>query len=201
MSQFILLIPEWVIPSIILSLSVLALAILLDRAKYLYFSLRPLTGDWESELLEAKANGRISDLKLMWFSRKHPGYLLLAKWLNSPHPQSLESFLEKELSELQSRIGRFLPSLGTISTVAPLLGLLGTVTGMIKSFHVFEKASYENPQLMLGIDEALITTALGLIVGIPALVAYNMFSTKVNRIVEESEILVKTAAPLMEKSE
>lgn len=66
---------------------------------------------------------------------------------------------------------RFTPVLGTIASIAPLLGLLGTVTGMISVFEAIEKQGVEVSFLAGGISEALVTTMSGLIVGIPALVA------------------------------
>jgi biopolymer transport protein ExbB len=84
--------------------------------------------------------------------------------------EALDDAGERELSKLE----RFLPSLGTIISVSPMLGLLGTVTGMIKSSNVLAKLGTGDPlKLIGGISEALITTAFGLIVAIPALVAYN----------------------------
>jgi biopolymer transport protein ExbB len=68
---------------------------------------------------------------------------------------------------------RFLNTLGTIAGISPLLGLLGTVTGMIRTFKAITVAGVGNPTAMAsGIAEALITTAAGLLVAIPALVAF-----------------------------
>lgn len=83
------------------------------------------------------------------------------------------------------KLERFLSALGTIVTVAPLLGLLGTVTGNIKAFDVLGKfGSVGDPSLLAnGIAEALITTVGGLVVAIPAVVFYNYLVSKVNHIV------------------
>ena len=77
---------------------------------------------------------------------------------------------------------RFLPTLGTIAHVAPLLGLLGTVTGNIDAFGVLGDAGglADSSRLALGISEALLTTAAGLIVGIPVIMFYNYLSSKAN---------------------
>ena len=84
--------------------------------------------------------------------------------------EALDDAGDRELSKLE----RFLPSLGTIISVSPMLGLLGTVTGMIKSSNVLAKLGTGDPlKLIGGISEALVTTAFGLIVAIPALIAYN----------------------------
>lgn len=74
-----------------------------------------------------------------------------------------------------------LPALSTIASVATMLGLLGTVTGMIRSFQAMASTGASDAvQLSLGISEALVTTAGGLIVGITSLVAFNYFANKVD---------------------
>lgn len=83
---------------------------------------------------------------------------------------------------------RFLNSLGTIAAVTPLLGLLGTVIGMIKVFSAITTQGVGNaPALAGGISEALITTAAGLTVAIPALIAYRYFSGLVDKYVVAME--------------
>ncbi|MEE8109716.1 MAG: MotA/TolQ/ExbB proton channel family protein [bacterium] len=78
--------------------------------------------------------------------------------------------------------------LGVVANLAPMLGLLGTVVGMIKAFHVISQGGTGNPGLVAsGISEALLTTAAGLIVGIPSLAAYHYFRSKIDRYVYEME--------------
>ncbi len=84
------------------------------------------------------------------------------------------------------KLERFISALGTIASIAPLLGLLGTVLGNIDAFQVlgnFTEAIGEPGMLASGISEALITTAAGLIVSIPALIFYNYLVNKVNHII------------------
>jgi biopolymer transport protein ExbB len=89
-----------------------------------------------------------------------------------------------ELSVLE----RGLPILATIATIAPLLGFLGTVTGMINSFDALAEVGLNNPAAVAsGISEALITTAAGLIIAIPVQMAYNYLVTRVNDLVRSME--------------
>ncbi len=92
---------------------------------------------------------------------------------------------------------KYLSVLATVATVAPLLGLLGTVAGLIKAFMVIEsRGGLVNPgDLAGGIWEALITTVAGLIVAIPAYIAYNYFVTRVNGIILQME---KSATRLLD---
>ena len=78
--------------------------------------------------------------------------------------------------------------LGAVANITPMLGLLGTVFGMIKAFNVISQSGTGNPGLVAsGISEALITTAAGLLVGIPALALYHYFRGRIERFVFEME--------------
>jgi len=93
---------------------------------------------------------------------------------------------------------RFLNTLGTIASISPLLGLLGTVTGIIRAFNAVMMGGMGDPRLLAGgISEALITTAGGLAVAIPSFIAYRYLRGKVERIVVDMEkIAVKFADSL-----
>jgi biopolymer transport protein ExbB len=95
--------------------------------------------------------------------------------------KSINFLGEKEVREME----KFLPSLSIISQITPLLGLLGTVIGMIKAFMVIQQFGGKvNAQVLAGgIWEAMLTTAMGLSVAIPALLAYTYFNSRVNKIV------------------
>ena len=83
---------------------------------------------------------------------------------------------------------RFLNSLGTIAAITPLLGLLGTVTGMISAFEAITSQGVGDARVLSGgIGEALITTAAGLIVAIPSLIGYRYLRGKVDMLVVEME--------------
>lgn len=88
-------------------------------------------------------------------------------------------------------IGRFEKNmvwLATVANVAPLMGFLGTVAGMINSFDALAEAGLSNPGLVAsGISEALITTAAGLAIAIPVQLAYNFFMNKINKFVRDVE--------------
>lgn len=99
--------------------------------------------------------------------------------------EAIEDAANHEIPNLE----KFLGILATIATVAPLLGLLGTVTGLIKAFMVIEtKGGLVNPgDLARGIWEALITTVAGLMVAIPAYLSYNYFVSRVNNLILQME--------------
>jgi len=86
------------------------------------------------------------------------------------------------------RLEKWMGVLATTSSVAPMCGFLGTVTGMIKSFATLASQGLSNPgAVAAGISEALLTTATGLFIAIPAQLAYNWYTTKINRFVRDIE--------------
>ncbi|MGK0290154.1 MAG: biopolymer transport protein ExbB [bacterium] len=96
---------------------------------------------------------------------------------------------------------RFLTTLNTIAVISPLLGLLGTVTGMIHVFASIQAHGVENlNNLAGGISEALVTTATGLTVAIPTIVMYNFFSGKVENMIVEMERHSLTLVELLIRS-
>lgn len=110
----------------------------------------------------------------------------LSNW-NQPREVMTESIEDVGRHEAH-RLERFLNTLGTIAAVAPLIGLLGTVLGMIEVFNVISQVGLgKTGALAGGISVALITTAAGLIVAIPSLIAHRYFSRRVDDLVVEME--------------
>ena len=102
--------------------------------------------------------------------------------------ETLESVLQEAVLKELPRLEQFLPTLNIMGAVAPLLGLLGTVTGMISTFHVITLYGTGDPRMMSGgISEALVTTMLGLAVAIPIMLAHNFLSRRVEHIVGDME--------------
>lgn len=99
------------------------------------------------------------------------------------------------------RLERYLSALATCANIAPLLGLLGTVAGMIRCFaQIQHKQGQVNPSdLAQGIGNALLTTAAGLTVAIPTLVAYNYFVSRVENMIVEMEISSSELVELLTK--
>jgi biopolymer transport protein ExbB len=98
--------------------------------------------------------------------------------------EEIEVVGRKEAQEL----GRYIEGLGAISNVSTLLGLLGTISGMIKIFKVISEQTIVNPpSLAGGISEALYTTAFGLLVAIPAYIAYKYTLGKADNLISEME--------------
>ena len=104
--------------------------------------------------------------------------------------------MEEAGKQAVHKLGRYLNTLGTIASVTPLIGLLGTVIGMIKVFTAITANGVGDPTVLSGgISEALITTAAGLSVGIPCLMLYRHFRS---RITELTVLLEENASALLD---
>lgn len=119
----------------------------------------------------------------------HLGRIFAAGLSNSRHGRDvMKDSIQEAANQVVHELERFLGALGTIAAVAPLIGLLGTVLGMIKVFTAIMLEGTGNAGVLAGgISQALITTAAGLTVAIPALMAHRYFQRRVDSIVVTME--------------
>lgn len=117
------------------------------------------------------------------------GQVLAAGLVNRHHPRAImKESVEESGRQVIVSLEKYLTTLGTIAQITPLLGLLGTVIGMIKVFSAITTQGVGNPGVLAGgISEALITTATGLCIAIPSLYFYRHFRAQVNILVLKME--------------
>ncbi|MBS3803399.1 MAG: MotA/TolQ/ExbB proton channel family protein [Oleiphilaceae bacterium] len=169
----------------ILACSILALAIVLERFWTLRTSrVTPETtiNDLWRSIKKKELNGK----KLKALQASSPmGRVLASGLMNAKHGRDImKESIEHEASQVIHELERFLNPLGTVATITPLLGLLGTVVGMIKVFAEIQLAGVGDAgNLAGGISEALMTTAAGLSVAIPALICHRYFIRRVDALV------------------
>lgn len=102
--------------------------------------------------------------------------------------QLMEDSIQEQLLHEMPKLQRFLGAIAVLAGIAPLLGLLGTVTGIIRTFDVIQAFGNSNPALMAnGISEALVTTATGLVIAVPILVFHTVLRGRVEQILADSE--------------
>lgn len=173
----------------IVACSILALAIILERFWTLRVS-RVAPPSTINELWRWIKKKELNGRKLKALQTSSPmGRVLASGLMNAKHGREImKESIEHEASQVIHELERFLNPLGTVATIAPLLGLLGTVIGMIKVFAEIQLAGVGNAgNLAGGISEALITTAAGLSVAIPALICHRYFIRRVDELVVNME--------------
>lgn len=177
----------------ILLCSFLALSITIEKLVFLA-SIKTNVNKLRSSVFESIKNNQLTDaIKLCDLNNSPVSKIFKAGVIKfgasrESMKESMEDASLFEIPRLESR----LTALATIAHISPLLGLLGTVTGMTASFHTIQvRAASLNPvtpgDLAGGIGEALLTTVAGLIVAIPTFVAYNYFVNRVNHIILDME--------------
>ena len=168
--------------------SVIALSLIFERMWSLRQNIVAPPGMVDRVLAEYKQGGVTQEL-LMKTARQGPlGRVLAAGLANVKSPRPVMKEAIEEVGRIVSHdLARFLTTLGTIAAMSPLLGLFGTVVGMIEIFGS-QTAAGSNPiQLAHGISVALYNTALGLIVAIPSMIFYRHFRAKVDDLILEME--------------
>jgi biopolymer transport protein ExbB len=99
----------------------------------------------------------------------------------------MKEAIEESGRSVAHKLDKYLTTLGTIATVAPLLGLLGTVIGMVELFGAFTATGHDVAQFARGISVALYNTAAGIVVAVPAMIFYRHFRGKVDGLIVEME--------------
>ena len=176
----------------LLLLSLLSWAVIVERAINLFSS------NYRSKTLKdlkpLLASGDIEGaIKLLSTDRSYMAgvltHILQSYIKGDSKKEEMVRIIDLELSLLVPKLERNLPLLSAIASVAPLIGLFGTITGLIKVFSAFAVANPEQAMMLLskGISEALVAAATGLAVAIPALVAYWLFRIWANQILNRLE--------------
>lgn len=173
----------------ILGCSVIALVIAVER----FLALRPervvpsqlLNQVWHWVHEEGITRERLEELR----ESSPLGRILATALSNADHGREvMKDSVEETATQVIHGLERFVGVLGTVTSIAPLLGLLGTVLGMIEAFSAIMAHGSGNAALLAGgISKALITTAAGLIVAIPALVCHRFFERRIDDLVVEMQ--------------
>lgn len=176
------------LPLVLCSLT--AVTIVIEKFLYGPTKARALPRDFEVQALTLAKVGKVEELYRLSQQHKTPAARIIQSIIGEGTPE--RSALERAAA-LQGRkeiehYERFISILGSIAAVGPLLGLLGTIFGMIDTFHIISSAGAGNPKMMAsGISEALVSTATGLTVAIPALLFYRFFQGRVRSVTSDLE--------------
>jgi biopolymer transport protein ExbB len=174
----------WLMVPILLC-SVIAMAIVLERLWTLQAS-RIIPSGLVMQVWEWARAEKLDDARIRTIQSGSPlGRLLAAGLANrNTEREIMKEAIEEVGRQVVHELERYLNALGTVALITPLMGLLGTVIGMIKVFTVITVQGVGNPEVLAdGISQALITTATGISVAIPALLFYRYFQRRVDDLV------------------
>ncbi len=195
-----LLSTEWII-GILLLLSVWSIAIIIER--FMVLSVRGGNGDdFQRDIKVLLQKGKTAEvLDLLQKSKRSASRVILRVVDNMKKVGlSFEDSLSIAISEEKLELDRRTAILGTLGSNAPYIGLLGTVLGIVHAFHNLSQHIQGGPSVILqGISQALVATALGLFIAIPAVVAYNYFSRSIRKILVNDENVARTLVPSLVK--
>jgi len=168
--------------------SVVALAIIGER----FFALRESTVAPKNLLPEVQiwlAKGGITKETITRLEEHSLlGQLFASALSNAKNSREItKEAIEETGRAVDHQLGRYLSTLGSIATVAPLLGLLGTVIGMVELFGAFTSSGHDVAQFARGISVALYNTAAGIVVAVPAMLTYRYFRAKVDSLLVDME--------------
>ncbi len=182
--QFTLVGAEWVLWLLVL-LSFVSIVVVVERLIFFFgHSHRPT-----ARLLEALREGRFDEARTTLESVR--GMVAEAIGAGLRHaekgPEAVEAVVASEVAASRQRYDRFLVYLGTVGSNAPFVGLFGTVLGIIRAFADLAASEKGGADVvMAGISEALVATAVGIGVAIPAVVFYNLFARWLKRITQDT---------------
>jgi len=185
---------EWVL-YLLLLLSVLSIALIFERIRFYKDASKGLV-EFRSRVRGAAGEGKLDDaLKAAQDRGRTQGMdletELAVALLSNPKcsPEILTELAQDAVVRNRLNWDRNLSTLATIGSNAPFIGLFGTVLGIIKAFHDLSQQAAGAQGVTAGISEALVATAVGLLVAIPAVVAFNLFQRRVKTAVSEAEAL------------
>ena len=167
---------------VLILFSVVTFGFVIERAYY-YWTRRGSADQTAREVLQRMRKGEIKEANWTCEHATHPAGAIMQIVVNAPvdRGEDLEERLHVGLSEQKLLLERNLNVLGTMAVTAPLVGLLGTVWGIMRAFHDMALVGSAAPSVVAaGIAEALVTTAIGLLVAVPALMLYNHFVRRMN---------------------
>jgi biopolymer transport protein ExbB len=186
--SFTLLGAEWVL-WLLVGLSVLSVGVMIERALF-YYRRRLDAERFAQELVQALAQDQVEPLVERYRDSDAMAAQVALRGLaeRSRGVEVVSEAMNREKTRARQHHERYLIVLGTLGNNAPFIGLFGTVLGIIKAFHdLSENAQGGADVVMAGISEALVATAVGLLVAIPAVIAFNYFNRLLRAVLSDTD--------------
>lgn len=182
-----IIVAGWPVLSVLLIMSVVSFAVMYERQK-VFSKIKRDTASFIDSVRKSGSTNKI--LEFCKSSNQPIAVITHAIFQASSKRDDKDRVLFRTIQSLVQKLEINIPTLGTIASVAPFVGLLGTVIGIIKSFRAVSMASSGGAGMVsLGIAEALVGTAGGLVVAIPALLGYNYFVNRLRRLTQDWELI------------
>ena len=187
---------------ILLFCSILSIAIFLERI--IYYRKRSKTKRAEFMMRAASALKTEDIKKAMEICKETPSPFSKVVYsglqLYGHHKREISNTMEREITIETTKLERYTEIVGTIGNTAVYIGLFGTVLGIIRAFHDIAVAGAGGMSIVIGgVAEALVCTATGLFVAIPAVIAFNYFTKKVGHFMDDMELCASELTDLIDK--
>lgn len=200
--DFALLGAEWVM-WVLVVLSVISVYVMVERVLY-FATASKADAEVRKRLFEALADRDFDQVKKLTSGTAGPGASIIGEMVTVANrgKAAIEAAMSSARGEAKLRLDKNLSFLGTLGANAPFIGLFGTVLGIIQAFNELAKSGVkpggeQSAAVMAGISEALVATAVGLIVAIPAVVAYNIYQRRVKRTLAQADGVAASAFALL----
>lgn len=176
----------WPVLSILFICSIITFAVIFERWR-VYSRIKVSTGAFLDSIRQSNDPHKL----VAWCEKSDQplAFITRAVYKSIPSREDMERGLQRSIQTLVQKLEQRVSILGTIASVAPFIGLLGTVIGIMRSFRAVSMTSASGASMVaIGISEALVGTAAGLIVAIPALLGYNYFVHKLRHFIQDWEL-------------
>lgn len=189
---------------ILFGISILSLTIILERITYFIFKEKNLNKTFKSEIIYAVSNNRMEVANKLCDKEKNTIGATVKEFLirfdKNGDFYHFDQLAKEIVMERISLLERRLYILGIIGYIAPMIGLLGTVTGMIHAFRNLATYGAGDPAVVAnGISQALLTTAAGLSIAIPAIVVYNFLNKRIEQVEEDIDKIITNIINVIRK--
>jgi biopolymer transport protein ExbB len=187
---------------VILMCSIVTVGFALERVVY-FWRRRGRPEAFLRSATEKVRAGRLQEAVVECQSTQHPAGAIAAEVLRNAHlpGAAVEEKMHIALSEQRLELERNLGVLGTMGNTAPLIGLLGTVWGIMRAFHDMASTGSAGPSVVAaGVAEALFTTAAALVVAVPSVMLYNQFVRRIAVMLTQAENLARSLKLEMEEA-
>ena len=166
---------------VLIACSIVTFGIVFERLWY-FHKRRGNADETAAALTRRIQGGQLKEAEEICHKTAHPlGAVAARLFEKTSRSENVEEKLHVTLSQQKLLLEKNLNVLGTMAAIAPLLGLLGTVWGIMRAFHDMARVGSAAPSVVAaGVAEALVTTAAGLVVAVPALMLYNHFARRMN---------------------